>query len=97
VDLDRAILTVPESRAKNREGDHEVPLSAPALEVLAEAREITRDLRDKTGCVFPNSTETGPISGWSKATPRLMREASVILAGLTNEDRALPPAPGRRR
>lgn len=89
VDLDRALLVVPESRAKNRAGDHEVLLSAPALAVLEDAREIGRALRDKTGCVFPNTDQTGPIAGWSKAGTKMLRDARGVLAGLTEGDRAL--------
>ncbi|MCV2881696.1 tyrosine-type recombinase/integrase [Actibacterium sp. XHP0104] len=84
VDLDRALLVVPEVRAKNRAGVHEVPLSDPALAVLREAALV----ESVTGHVFPNAAGTGPVNGWSKSGKNMIRNARAALAGLTPEDRA---------
>ena len=89
VDEGRALVAVPASRAKNRAGDHEVALSGPALDVLREAREICTALRDKTGCVFPNSAGTGPLAGWSKSGTKMTRNARALLAGLTPDELAM--------
>jgi len=49
VELDRATWTVPAHRMKSKR-DHRVPLSARALEVLRE----TRELADSSGLIFPS-------------------------------------------
>lgn len=51
IDLDDAIWTVPGNRMKAGI-EHRVPLSTPALAVLAEAREI----RDSSRLLFPSIT-----------------------------------------
>jgi len=49
VELDRATWTEPAHRMKSKR-DHRVPLSARALEVLRE----TRELADSSGLIFPS-------------------------------------------
>lgn len=51
IDLETATWTVPAARMK-ADREHRVPLSTRALEVLAEARELS----DGSGLVFPNRT-----------------------------------------
>ncbi|SEO85575.1 Phage integrase family protein [Salinihabitans flavidus] len=86
VDFDRRMLTIPAHKAKNRAGAHEVPLSAPALEVLTEARDICRALRDPTGFIFPNADQTGHVAGFSKSGTHLIRDARGVVAGLSDDD-----------
>ena len=67
MDVDGATWTVSASRMKaNRE--HRVPLSGRALEVLAEAAEVS----DGTGLVFPGAREGLPLSENTHA--KLLRE-----------------------
>ena len=67
IDTDAAVWTVPAGRMKaNRE--HRVPLSGRALEVLAEAA----DLSDGSGLVFPDTRPGRPLSENTHA--KLLRE-----------------------
>ena len=67
IDLDGATWTLPAERMKaNRE--HRVPLSGRALEVLAEAAELS----DGSGLVFPGMRDGRPISENTHA--KLLRE-----------------------
>ncbi len=67
IDLDAATWTVPAERMKaNRE--HRVPLSARALEVLAEVAELA----DGSGLIFPGMRAGRPISENTHA--KLLRE-----------------------
>lgn len=86
IDFERRILTVPESRNKNRKGLHEVPLSDQALEILSDVRATVDALRLKSDFVFTSTGET-PISGWSKASGRLDRHMRALLAGLSPDER----------
>ncbi|MDQ0395198.1 tyrosine-type recombinase/integrase [Labrys monachus] len=63
VDLDKALWTIPKERAKNGVA-HEVPLSAPAVEILRKLPKIS----GKKGAVYVFTT-TGetPVSGYAKA------------------------------
>lgn len=65
VDLDRALVTLPPERCKNRR-QHTFPLNAPATEILkARPREDGRDL------VFGRGKGERGFSGWSHAKARL--------------------------
>ncbi len=66
IDLEKKVWTIPEARTKTGK-EHRVPLSARAVEVLSEAREI----QDRTGLVFP-SINRKPLSDSSLS--KLMRE-----------------------
>ena len=67
IDVDGASWTVPAERMKaNRE--HRVPLSARALEILAEAAELS----DGSGLVFPGARRDRPLSENTHA--KLLRE-----------------------
>ena len=69
VDLESATWTVPANRMKSKR-DHGVPLSARALGVLQEAREIA----DSSGLVFP-SPRGGAIS--ANTLSKLLRELDI--------------------
>ena len=86
VDWERRLLIVPGSRSKNRKGDHEVPLSESALSILEETQEVCRALRIKSDYIFTDTGRT-PVSGWSKAGPRLDRYIRAALAGLSEDER----------
>jgi integrase len=62
--LEQRLWTLPRGRVKNDNG-HEVPLSAPAIEVIEKLPRVK-------GCPFVFST-TGetPVSGWGKGKDRL--------------------------
>ncbi len=67
MDVEEATWTVPASRMKaNRE--HRVPLSGRALEILAEAAELS----DGTGLVFPGARQGRPLS--ENTHVKLLRE-----------------------
>jgi integrase len=76
IDQARALWTIPGERAKNGRA-HEVPLPAPALDIL---RAIPR--LDGSDFVL-TTTGSAPISGFSKAKARLDRASGV---GLTDRD-----------
>ncbi len=65
IDLDARLWTIPKERAKNGIA-HEVPLSEPAVRVLANVHRIT----GSRGLVFTTTGET-PVSGFSKVKKRL--------------------------
>lgn len=65
VDLDARIWTIPKERAKNGIA-HDVPLSDPAVKVLAGIRRIA----GSGGLMFTTTGET-PVSGFSKIKKRL--------------------------
>ena len=69
VDLESATWTVPANRMKSKR-DHRVPLSARALGVLQEAREIA----DSSGLVFP-SPRGGAIS--ANTLSKLLRQLDI--------------------
>lgn len=69
MDADAALWTIPASRMKAAV-EHRVPLSAPALAVLDEAREIA----DPSGLVFPSVTGR-PMS--DSTLSKLLRENGV--------------------
>ena len=58
MDEKAAIWTIPAERCKNKR-QHRLPLSAPALAVLSEARALDRG----TGAVFPMLQSGGPLKG----------------------------------
>ncbi len=76
IDETRALWTIPGERAKNGR-THEVPLSAPAIDIL---RSIPR--LDGSDLVFTTNGRAA-ISGFSKAKARLDRASGV---GLTDRD-----------
>lgn len=65
VDPDARLWTLPRERVKNNQ-EHQVPLSAQAVEVLATAPRI----KGKKGYVLTTNGET-PVSGYSRAKDRL--------------------------
>ena len=67
IDLETATWTVPAERMKAHR-EHRVPLSGRALEVLAEARELS----DGSGLIFPGMRAGRPISENTHA--KLLRE-----------------------
>jgi integrase len=67
IDLATRLWTAPEHKIKMRRA-HKVPLSAPALAVLAQARELFGD----TGYVFPGAIKGSPAS--SRALESLLHE-----------------------
>jgi integrase len=72
LDLERALWTVPAEVAKNGIAN-EVPLSPPAIAILAGLPPLGRE-----GFVFPALTGSGnPVSGFSKAKARLDREVAA--------------------
>ena len=85
-DVERSLLVIPTSRNKNRKGDHEVPLSEAAISILNDVRETCKVLRLESDFVFTNTGKT-PISGWSKAGPRIDRYIRVHLSGLSDEEK----------
>jgi len=76
IDEARALWTIPGDRAKNGRA-HEVPLSAPALDVLRSLPRL-----DGSDLVFTTNGQAS-ISGFSKAKARLDRASGV---GLTERD-----------
>lgn len=58
IDLEAGTWTIPAERMKAKRV-HRVPLSGPALEVLAEAHELSNG----SGLVFPSALTGGPVSG----------------------------------
>lgn len=97
VDWGRKLLTVPAERVKDRAGDHEVPLSTPALEVLEDARRAYEAAGFTSGYVFPSDRGDTPISGWSKVKPKIDRAARAATAGLSEADRRAVKAMGALR
>ncbi len=69
IDRDSAIWTIPASRMKS-EREHRVPLSARAMDILAEAR----DLEDGSGLIFPSPTGK-PLS--DSTMSKLLRENGI--------------------
>jgi integrase len=67
IDLDRAVVTLPPSRTKNRKG-HSFPLSAPALAILQRRWDARSDDRE---LVFGRGKGANGFSGWSDAKDRL--------------------------
>jgi integrase len=76
IDEARALWVIPGERAKNGRA-HEVPLSAPAIDILRSIRRL-----DGSDLVF-TTTGRAAISGFSKAKARLDRASGV---GLTDRD-----------
>ena len=75
IDMEAGTWTVPASRMKAKR-DHKVPLSAAALAVLEQARELT----DDSGLVFPSPKKRGaPLSN---------RALMILLEGVGLADRA---------
>jgi integrase len=64
IDLDRAVITLPPQRVKNRRW-HTIPLSAPAVTILKARRQDGRAL------VFGTGKGDRGFSGWSRAKARL--------------------------
>jgi integrase len=69
IDLDEAIITLPPPRTKNRR-EHLVPLSAPALALLAAQPRRTGADGAPRDHVFGNGAERG-YQGWSKSKTEL--------------------------
>jgi integrase len=89
----KRLWTLPRERTK-ADRSHEVPLSTPALSILAECPKIgphvfaARSQRSpKEG--QPRAT-AGPVSGWSKAKTRLDALALAELKRLAGDDVELP-------
>jgi integrase len=78
VDLDRGLWSKPASTTKQAE-DHEVPLSAPARQLLSEIRdaEIAKHKRGLGEFVFPGSGTTGHFQDLKGAWRRLCRDAGI--------------------
>lgn len=81
LDLEAKLWTIPKNRTKSRR-EHVVPLSRLALELIG-----TRGNRAPSHLLFPSDRpkvdESGqerpiPLSGWSKALPRIQRAAVKI-------------------
>jgi integrase len=68
IDLDRALWTIPKERAKNGLA-HEVPLSGPALAILATV--------PRTGPLLFSTTGRTAVSGFSRAKTRLDSRSGV--------------------
>lgn len=96
VDWDRQLLILPAERVKNRAGAHEVPLSAPAMQILREAQAAYHLLGEDSGLVFP-STKGTPISGWMPLKRKLERFMRGDMAGHTDVDRRAIRAGGALR
>lgn len=86
VDWDRQLLIVPADRVKNRAGTHEVPLTEPALAILAEMKAAYEALGHTSGLVFPSETGDSPISGWTTLRAKLSRTAQGELANLSDAE-----------
>jgi integrase len=69
LDLSRGVWSIPRNRTKNGRA-HEVPLPAPAIDVLAGT-----NLQLRQGGVFGEGR--GPFQGWSKAKAALDRRIAV--------------------
>ena len=69
-DIDGAVWTIPPDRAKTKTA-HRVPLSARALEVLAEARSAASG----KGLTFPSATTGRALT--NESFPKLMRELAI--------------------
>jgi integrase len=72
VDLARGLWTIPGSRTKNGR-PHEVPLPAPAIDILART-----NLQLRHGGLFGEGV--GPFQGWSKAKSALDRRITERVA-----------------
>lgn len=70
LDLPNKVWKLPRGRVKNDNG-HEVPLSAPALAVIADVTKV-----DRQELLF-TTTGTTPISGFSKAKADIDEESGV--------------------
>ena len=96
IDFEKRLLTIPSSRSKNRKVDHEVPLSEVALDVLAEVNRAYKIQGVKSEYIFTTNGGS-PISGWSKAGPRLDRYNRAYLAGLSQEEKSTVALKGKLR
>ena len=72
LDLDGAVWTIPAERSKNGL-PHRVPLSEPALAVLAALSEA----RESSAWVFPGPDDSKPLASAQKAWERIRRGAEL--------------------
>lgn len=78
-DLEARLWTIPEARAKNKNGNHLVPLSDAALAVLETVPVVSGSPK-----LFPAPRAGGQISGYSKAAAR-MRERVTKETGIPGD------------